>query len=63
VVWGTALTIDTFCPQRVLMRVDFPAEGLPTTATKAAFSAISYPFLLVVLFCQKAEAPLKLQAF
>jgi hypothetical protein len=37
VVWGAGLTMDTFSPQRRLISVDFPAEGLPATATNAAF--------------------------
>jgi hypothetical protein len=37
VVWGTGLTMATFSPQIRFMRVDFPTEGRPTTATKADF--------------------------
>jgi hypothetical protein len=43
VVWGTGETIETFSPQSEFTRVDLPAEGLPTMATKADF-AIPSPY-------------------
>jgi hypothetical protein len=35
VVWGTGDTMATFSPHSAFIRVDLPAEGLPTTLTKA----------------------------
>ena len=45
VVWGTGDTMDTFHPHSLFTRVDFPADGLPATATAPDFSPLPFYYL------------------
>ena len=47
VVCGTGETMETFPPQTVFKKVDFPAEGLPIMATVADFCFSVLPVLLI----------------